>query len=259
MIADPLSSATRTIKRNLLAVSASALLIKLYGVTVNKIPMSGLEMSFDPGVVAFCLVAIITYFLTTFVVYYVADIRVRQNTKREIDSQEKYKGKYELLKHKHAGKINDYLAENYDEKSYNEVKKPAIHDLLSGCERFFGVTRTAMNIEFILSGKIITRKKKNVGYVSPIFKQSFLSHHEAEIINAHIIRKCSDFKQDLLCKKMVWRFAYILETSPFWFRNYIIDGAFPIIISIAAISATYGYIDISWVKNLAPPISGAHS
>lgn len=63
---DPLSSATRAAKRNLLIVSLLTITFRACQISIDKIPFSGLTINFDPGVFAFLLAALLFYFLVTF-------------------------------------------------------------------------------------------------------------------------------------------------------------------------------------------------
>ena len=63
---DPLSSATRTAKRNLLLVSLAIITVKAFNVTIEQIPLANLSIKFDPGALGFLLTISLLYFLLTF-------------------------------------------------------------------------------------------------------------------------------------------------------------------------------------------------
>ena len=75
MTTDPLSTATRTAKRNLLATATVAITYSAFDVSISKIPVSGLAIEFDNRVFAFLLIAVLLYFMVTFALYYYIDIR----------------------------------------------------------------------------------------------------------------------------------------------------------------------------------------
>jgi hypothetical protein len=57
MAVDPLSPATRATKRNLLVASMLAITYRAFDVSIDKIPVAGLSISFDNRVFAFLLIA----------------------------------------------------------------------------------------------------------------------------------------------------------------------------------------------------------
>src|SRR5690349_8490792 len=80
MAIDPLATATRTAKRNLLAASMLAITYKAFNGTIENIPIAGLNIRFDKGAFEFLLLAAILYFGATFLFYYVIDMRNLEQT-----------------------------------------------------------------------------------------------------------------------------------------------------------------------------------
>jgi hypothetical protein len=80
---DPLSSATRAAKRNLLAASLIAVTFKAFNISVERISVVGVNMDFDRGVFEFLILASLAYFLATFCLYYYIDIRNFPRTAHE--------------------------------------------------------------------------------------------------------------------------------------------------------------------------------
>jgi len=72
---DPLTSATRTTKRNLLTASVVAITFKAFDISADKIPVAGVTITFNRGVFEFLLVMVLLYFLATFILYYYIDIK----------------------------------------------------------------------------------------------------------------------------------------------------------------------------------------
>jgi hypothetical protein len=72
---DPLSSATRATKRNLLIVSLLAITFKAFNVTTDKLSFLGLAMTYDQGTFEFLMAVSLFYLLLTFALYYYIDIR----------------------------------------------------------------------------------------------------------------------------------------------------------------------------------------
>src|SRR4051812_38093337 len=72
---DPLTSSTRTTKRNLLAGSVAAITYKAFDITADKVSLAGVSITFERGVFEFLLVAMLLYFAVTFILYYYIDIK----------------------------------------------------------------------------------------------------------------------------------------------------------------------------------------
>ncbi|SHG72113.1 hypothetical protein [Bradyrhizobium erythrophlei] len=82
-MADPLSPATRATKRNLLLASVLAISANAFNVSIDKIPVAGLSITFDDRLFAFLLFIVLVYFLCTFVLYYVIDIKNLEETSHQ--------------------------------------------------------------------------------------------------------------------------------------------------------------------------------
>src|SRR5258708_5111953 len=89
-MADPLSSATRANKRNLLVVSVIAISASAFNVSIDKIPVGGLSMSFDDRLFAFLLVVVLLYFLATFILYYTIDMKNLDPTGHQLAAEKKF-------------------------------------------------------------------------------------------------------------------------------------------------------------------------
>jgi hypothetical protein len=77
LMPDPLSPATRAMKRNLLIASVVAISANAFKVSIDRIPMGGLSVSLDVRLFCFPAVIVLLYFLATFLLYYAIDIRPR--------------------------------------------------------------------------------------------------------------------------------------------------------------------------------------
>ncbi|MFZ0845662.1 MAG: hypothetical protein WAM62_07705, partial [Pseudolabrys sp.] len=70
---DPLSSATRATKRNLLGTSTLSIAIKAFDINIEHVDVLGVEVDAAKGALTFILLAAQIYFLLSFLVYYVVD------------------------------------------------------------------------------------------------------------------------------------------------------------------------------------------
>src|SRR5260370_13448666 len=142
-MADPLSTATRATKRNLLAASVLAISANAFNVSVDKIPVGGLSITFDDRLFAFLLLIVLAYFLCTFILYYAIDMNNYEATghqekvekallQRLVSFSSKYSSKmqadlqkltteYRILLH-HA--FSSFLTEpKFNEKPYRILTK----------------------------------------------------------------------------------------------------------------------------------------
>src|SRR6266404_9078560 len=87
---DPLSTATRATKRNLLIASVLAISANAFNVSVDKIPIGGLSLTFDDRLFAFLIFITLTYFLCTFILYYVIDIKNLEETGHQESAMKKF-------------------------------------------------------------------------------------------------------------------------------------------------------------------------
>jgi len=91
MAVDPLSSATRTAKRNLLIAASLAITYRTFDIAVDKIPVAGISINFDSGVFAFLLTMALLYYTLTFALYYYVDIRNFETTHHQTTVETTYK------------------------------------------------------------------------------------------------------------------------------------------------------------------------
>src|SRR5882672_9343936 len=108
-MADPLSTATRATKRNLLIASVLAISANAFNISIDKIPLAGLSVNFDDRLFAFLLVLTLGYFLCTFVLYYTIDIKNLEATKHQTDTETGYKEKLEDFDFIYAERIRKRL------------------------------------------------------------------------------------------------------------------------------------------------------
>jgi phosphotransferase system glucose/maltose/N-acetylglucosamine-specific IIC component len=109
-MADPLSTATRATKRNLLIASVLAISANAFNVSVDKIPLAGLSINFDDRLFAFLLVITLAYFLCTFVLYYVIDMKNLETTKHQTHAETNYTNKLADFDYIRAGPGNLHRA-----------------------------------------------------------------------------------------------------------------------------------------------------
>jgi hypothetical protein len=234
MPVDPLSSTTRTTKRNLLVASVLAITYKAFNVTIDKIPVAGLSINFDNRVFTFLLLITLLYFLLTFVLYYFIDIRNIETTAHQTASEKLFRDALHRF-------VSDY-----DSKLKKEVK-----------ERFPDYDIPQIEIAGTLAGQLATGAYPKVSKF-PGGRKIILDDYPepkpepdpAFVKTAHhMLRR---YKRSywiryfsLLPRRYSIRLTYLV-------RNYLTDGLLPIALGCFAIIVLYGKVGVQWIQLLTP-------
>src|SRR5260370_19711930 len=152
-MADPISSATRANKRNLLVVSVIAISASAFNVSIDKIPVGGLSISFDDRLFAFLLVVVLLYFLATFILYYAIDMKNLDPTGHQLAAEKKFQQRLAAFPPKYFTKLKEGLEKlvpaNYELRLHDytedykkgkpraapyEVRTPIMHKSLDDAE-----------------------------------------------------------------------------------------------------------------------------
>jgi hypothetical protein len=110
MAIDPLATATRTAKRNLLAASTLAITYKAFNITIDNIPVMGLSIRFDKGAFEFLLLSAIVYFGATFLLYYIIDIRNLEQTLDQGATKENIQNRHIALRGEWQSKLAEAVS-----------------------------------------------------------------------------------------------------------------------------------------------------
>jgi hypothetical protein len=234
MPVDPLSPATRTTKRNLLVASVLAITYKAFNVTIDKIPVAGLSINFDNRVFTFLLLVTLLYFLLTFVLYFFIDIRNIETTAHQTASETLFRDAL----HRFVSK--------YDEKLTKEVK-----------ERFPDYDVLHSGMTGALRGQVAAgyypKIEKNPGQ-RKIILDDYPEPKPAPdpvFINAaqRMLRRYQFSYWAKYASLLPRRYSISLT---YFIRNYLTDGALPIVLGCFAIIVLYGKVGVQWIQLIAP-------
>jgi hypothetical protein len=258
---DPLSSATRATKRNLLVVSLIAITFKAFNVSVDKLSFVGFTMTFDRGVFEFLMVASLLYLLLTFILYYYIDIRNFPKTlhqQRTDDWQANLLDKYTHRYWEDTSKLAESIAipspftgqitNRYADYLRSLVSKsiwPSNFDLL---KKFGVVPPSAIDVP---GGEYIQVLKMQ-GIVHVLSEQEEI---DREVIREQLAtfadsRARAFPRRYYLYKMLLWPRTVTVKLA-YLVRNYGVDGALPIAAGLIAIAALYGF-DVSGLSKLVP-------
>ncbi|MGY4428485.1 hypothetical protein ACVWWO_000962 [Bradyrhizobium sp. F1.13.1] len=236
-MADPLSSATRATKRNLLISSVLAISANAFNISIDKIPLAGLSVNFDDRLFAFLLVVALAYFLCTFVLYYVIDIKNLEPTAHQ-DTAEKW----------YEERILGFPSE-YSGMVHQDLQKYAPEGFL-----------ITTSFSFAENGEVGTNtyeiQKRSGRRQIQGASSDRLSRGENEPVFALVDDRLASLtkrysgafaKNRLKARTMVG----VIRTT-YAVRNYILDGALPIGLGIFALVAILGHLDLHWIQNFLP-------
>lgn len=276
---DPLSPATRAVKRNLLVASVLAITIKAFDVTIDKIPLGGLSITFDNRVFVFLLLISLSYFLAIFVLYYFIDIRNVEDpplqTQREAmlpTALDNYPLRYQqqILDHLNT-KHPDMLFSTGQESIANAVGAMHYRPLVFGplaahlwwpkrlrrirTENFgrrvfsksaFQPSKGAREL-LVMQIRQGREDSSRVPKTTPEFRA--LNLHVARFVRGEMRRyrfRYEFFKRSERARLKAMRAVYFV-------RNYGTDGLLPIGLALLAFGVLYGWIPVEWLRHIAPP------
>lgn len=234
-MADPLSPATRAIKRNLLVASVLGIAANAFKVSINQIPIAGMSISFDERLFAFLLFVTLSYFLGVFILYYAIDIKNIEITGHQKASQERFSVWGATFVRDESNNISKKLnlaaGENYevafgqsggDIGEQIRTKAYAVHN--PSILRGFGNDWLAReeNLELFTS-------------LDAVF---------VKITRWHSLRR--------LKALLLANLSYYAIRLLYFVRNYFVDGLLPILLGLTALAAISGHLNLHWIPDLLP-------
>jgi hypothetical protein len=242
-MADPLSPATRATKRNLLLASVLAISANAFNVSIDKIPVGGLSITFDDRLFAFLLLIVLVYFLCTFILYYLIDIRNLEATAHQDASEKAF-----------VDRVNRYAVQ------YTGV----IHRDLQSLTSDFAV-KLHVNFSHMLAvGQPIP---ESVNLVIPDPTHRGQDQPVPAELHKDLFAKLAErqhywikrFPRDRGADKR--RAAFLVKTtrSMYFLRNYFFDGSLPIALGVFALAAILSHLNLAWIQNYLPSFKALSS
>jgi hypothetical protein len=234
---DPVSTATRATKRNLLVVSVLAIAANAFNISIEKIPIAGLSINFDNRLFAFLLLIALVYFLGTFILYYTIDIKNLEKTPHQEESEKAFREHLTGFEQRYAARIQADLRS------------------LAPLNHRFHLTNFADHLrtgEFdnILTYRILGTKAP----ASPRQGLAEMSRNENPIVFNSIDKRLK-YWIDRFPRAKAWdarraRLTIRGIRLMYLTRNYLVDGALPILLGVVALAAVLGYINLHWLQNI---------
>lgn len=241
---DPLEKSTRDAKRNLLLVSVAIITVKAFNVSVEKIPLGGLSINFDPGALGFLLAAALLYFLFTFLLYFYVDARNLEVTKH----QEEHAKRSREAPMRYQSKLN-YIVANQIE---GLLAKGQSLTAGSGPPQ---ITRSVRPTQ-IFGG----RPRLVVVEISQRRENSFRSLVRAddpalfENIDNLIARNTRTFWWRIKANELWHRAAGLRVAWTYYVRIYFVDGMFPALLALYALAALFNAVSLDWIRLYSPTL-----
>ena len=269
---DPLSGATRALKRNLLLVSLVAVTFKAFKIKVEHISVAGVNMDFDRGVFEFLILVSLVYFLLTFSLYYYIDIRNVRKTDHQVrtDAWQKTRIKEFIFKY---WKQTNAMGQQPKRPPHTEItiNKKYMHLLERIAEKTSYPTtldtlqelgavppQTEDRIDYLSIATISPAGIRNIimedrgGQVESERREAILKVERIAVRRSEeFSKKYRRFKARLLPRIATVHAAYII-------RNYGTDGLLPILFALVVLAVLYNFFDVSQLPNVLPQDARQH-
>jgi len=250
MTVDPLSSSTRTTKRNLLVASVVAISYTAFDVKVSKIPVGGLSIEFDQRVFTFLLLMVLLYFFATFALYYFIDIRNVEKTSHETKAEKLFDDRdffYVYETRRVQRRINRALppdvafeqSENLSRK-FQEMQSP-----------YYNPANFSHDLSVVTEGSLLVHPKSTTRNSAEAFLRTKNAAAYA-IFDGMITNALRQFpKRFRRRNRRLW--VYLQSVRAIYFiRNYLTDGILPFALGVAAFLALFHVIDLHWLRRISP-------
>jgi hypothetical protein len=256
---DPLTSATRDTKKNLLAVALVAITYKAFDISTDTIPIAGMAIKFDRSVFEFLLLVVLAYQLITFILYYYIDIRNFDRLAHQ-DATEKWRqGRVNSLTYamwRNAGAKTQPRADSSD-TSTSKIRISAAQGYWEHLNKWTKDTPGLVRL-------LIRMRREPIKYAEIISVHRIDDARNITIGEdlAHAeIRKAAEESLRAYSRWFPLRYLWVIATtSPrtwtvrtaYFLRNYGFDGVLPVIAALIALTALYGFLDVHALARLGP-------
>lgn len=264
---DPLSGATRALKRNLLLASVVAIAFKAFKVSVDHISLAGISANFDRGVFEFLIILSLLYFLVTFCLYYYIDISNLQETDHQARTASwKNSRRREFMSR--YWEETDKLVRQLPLPSHSEIyiNQNYLHVLQRTIER----PSYPSTMDYLKeSGAVPLHGDERIDYITlgikPSGTRALLPRSEAEnqigaereaamkLVDEIAIRRAKEFPKHLRLHSARLLPRLIFVRGAYVIRNYGTDGILPVFFAISALCVMYNIFDPAHLMGWLPP------
>lgn len=247
MAVDPLSSATRAAKRNLLVASTVGIAYRAFDVSISKIPLGGLAIEFDKRLFAFLLLAVLLYLLGTFTLYYFIDIRNVEEAPHLLRAKEAFTkrtgGFHEIVARRILRKMHKALPPDVvvTPHSENQIAMALINGPHPSLLDSKGIS------EWQPSLVLLHKKQPPQTTLTRDASGELYSIADSVIIAA---TKSFATRQRWYLRRL--EIQLFITKAVYFVRNYITDGFLPIALALVALAALFNIVSLSWLRTLVP-------
>lgn len=235
---DPLSTATRIAKRNLLLVSFFATVAKSLGLSITE--YGGLKVDADPGAAATFLYVAIIYFLFEFTFSWYADISALKRTDHERSLLSKPEVEAKALIERYL--VGAIPLMKIDNVAINGVLKAAIDELYAMGAKTKPPNRTIMPFDIIIYG---VQTEERIARV----------HGEVtDIMSRYIDGTWRQFSWHLRRHVILCRLYPVWSIIVFSGRRLVLEGFLPIAVGLFSMGLLSEWWSIKGI-HLVPPIA----
>lgn len=236
--ADPLSELTRREKRNLLAISLFAITAKAFDIHLKEVELNGNKVSFDESAVPFVLVLAGAYFLVTFVMYWIIDIK-------NAEMPEHYTRLPGIANHRFDAWRLALL-----EEKFLQISKFFSNDRV-----VISPTTEAMNFNGEWRGDVDRYFSFSFMYRDIAMTPDDQSAYQAVAreISLHIRHWAPEFRSQCRVRRFIYNVPTRLYMALYVFRNYVWDFLFPLALALYAGGVLVAGWNPDWIKNLIQP------
>jgi hypothetical protein len=254
MATDPLSSATRTAKRNLLLTATVAITYSAFDVSISKIPVGGLAIEFDNRVFAFLLIAVLLYFLVTFALYYFIDIRNVEKTKHQSEKEILYKAARDSFWNRHAASVLKKIGKSLPKGvGYNNANAgQQLGNLFQNTQEPFFDESTIVHMAATMTDVMNFTKEPTSRdrQKKPISRDQDPALYEA--VEKKLRRAILQYRRKQRVHALMLLPSLYGVRVLYFVRNYLVDGVFPFVLAIFALAAVFQLIDLHWLRAWVP-------
>jgi hypothetical protein len=245
-MADPLSTATRATKRNLLVASVLAISANAFSISFEKIPIAGLSISFDDRVFGFLLLVVLAYFLCTFVLYYTIDIKNLDPTPHQDRVQKALLMRLNGYPQRYTGRMQKDL-EKLAPTGSRFMLEPNFYDRFQGGDE---------NNE--PGFKLIRVNPPSSPPREAVFIERRQEEEAFRIIEARVRDWTDLYRLAAAGDRRRAKFVALLTRLMYFTRNYFFDGILPILLGLISLAAILGLIQLDWIPAFLPSFKSFH-
>jgi hypothetical protein len=248
MPAEPLADATRATKRNFLAASLLAITYNAFSVTIQKMPIAGLDISFDAGAFTFLLIVCTAYLEIAFAVYYWIDMKNLPVTEHQNLLRENFLQRNLTLHKNNLAHIRHSLIAAVPERYMLNVSDVNLAEAIVRLETVFPKSERTVETWAECVARLVKLAPKGPIEDMPTEISQEFHLRASKILKTEFKR----YRKETFQLHFVWAKHWLPVSAIYIFRNYLLDGLLPFVLGAIALLAMFGAINLKWIATLIP-------